>query len=935
MCGPVQAETLDQRFPKDRLIDALVKRGMTELLEHLVRTDPPQDPAEAEELIYRIHLSRFEDTGLPLEQRQAELKLAEQKIRRSIKSYRDHEARPVWQTDLAGQLLFATLDSENIAGPFYEFAVPTEDQRLLFERCSSEAFIQLAEAAGRLFVLQGELPKQADHVAKRVNTGKWDRLMNRYFAVRVPFYAALASRYVTLLPDEHPFYANLGKPDARMPFRGKTPATERARIIRIALENLEDLADDEDDPHGVRAASLSLRARLLMPAGKLDEAIVALDAIDKIKDVAPVAHLTAGLTRAMILQRQSKGAEALVLIDKLAGLELARNDLLVRLLVVDCRHNLMVAEAARKPKDQQAAAVEHAYAIYDNLLNDPKLVRTAEELRLYVYRRWASGIRPGQDLSQLPSIVLRAAGRLSMEEGDGLLAQALESDDEEGRKSLRAQADERYRRTVHVSSALLARAKLADADKAEARYHATLAAHRMDESDQTTLKCIGAWTDLADQMPGQSVSRLAINHAIDVMRPLHDAAPDDDHRRQLYERITKILFEKFADSAAADRQRVFYAQGTLLPQQRFAEAADALAKVAAREGNEEFYYAAQSDLLFCLGRLYERADDGQRAEVAGRLQARADIVKKQAHRDAANPHATAAVAAAHIAQSTLLIAQGDVEGGVAALREVEKLDVTANVRNAARGDLIGGLVKLGRLSDARDEAKRLMEHAPKDAAPVIYEVLDQIARQTQQARVEAALPDTTRARSKALREQAQVAAGTAVQLSGMLLSWAADQPQFSGGQLANLRLIEARARTVAGMAPAAVEALEKLRADERFSNDLAVLDALGEAQFQAGGGALADAGGRSDAQKAMLMNSASTFDIILAGVEPDREGVYPSQWWRSWMRRLQVNDLLGEGTEDIPFRVRQLRLTDQRLGGEPFRSELLRLENKHQMSAGG
>jgi len=41
---------------------------------------------------------------------------------------------------------------------------------------------------------------------------------------------------------------------------------------------------------------------------------------------------------------------------------------------------------------------------------------------------------------------------------------------------------------------------------------------------------------------------------------------------------------------------------------------------------------------------------------------------------------------------------------------------------------------------------------------------------------------------------------------------------------------------------------------------------------------------------------------------------------------LQINDKLGEGTEEIPLRVRQLRMTNPELGSPITKMELERLE---------
>ena len=76
---------------------------------------------------------------------------------------------------------------------------------------AAEAFEQLSEAERRWFELEGELPRRADHVAKRVTTGLWDRMMTGYAATRTPFYLAQAAVNLAEADEEHAYYAGLGR----------------------------------------------------------------------------------------------------------------------------------------------------------------------------------------------------------------------------------------------------------------------------------------------------------------------------------------------------------------------------------------------------------------------------------------------------------------------------------------------------------------------------------------------------------------------------------------------------------------------------------------------------------------------------------------------------------------------------------------------------
>jgi hypothetical protein len=108
----------------------------------------------------------------------------------------------------------------------------------------------------------------------------------------------------------------------------------------------------------------------------------------------------------------------------------------------------------------------------------------------------------------------------------------------------------------------------------------------------------------------------------------------------------------------------------------------------------------------------------------------------------------------------------------------------------------------------------------------------------------------------------------------------------------------------------------------QFPDEINVVNSLGEAYFAAG------AGGSQD----MLYQAAGQFDKIINFYNDEGPGpnnAYPDLYWNAWLRRLQVLDRLGENTGDIPLRVKQLRLTDPMLGGEPYKGQFERLETKY------
>ena len=186
-------------------IDGLARQGMGELLDRLA-TDKLPRHAVLDQLVeigqLRIKFSRMpsQDDG-----RLAAFDKMAGAMRALIKNQSDHELRPLWQTDLAESLMLEKLAGlHQNAAEFCEFGVPTEDQRRAFSEAASEAVELLTDAELRFFQLQNELPREADHEAKRVANGLWDRMMTQYYQTRTPYLLARAAYFTGLLDDDEP-----------------------------------------------------------------------------------------------------------------------------------------------------------------------------------------------------------------------------------------------------------------------------------------------------------------------------------------------------------------------------------------------------------------------------------------------------------------------------------------------------------------------------------------------------------------------------------------------------------------------------------------------------------------------------------------------------------------------------------------------------------
>ena len=164
------------------LIEGLAKHGMIDLLDRFAAKHSGADPV-IDQLIkigrYRIAMNYGTQTR---DQKIEAFDQMARAMRDLIDRHYDHEQRPLWQTDLAEQLLLDYLPRFQLyALEFCEFGVPTQEQRQARDQAVPEALELLSDADLRFFQLQADLPREPDHFEKRVATGLWDRMMKDYY----------------------------------------------------------------------------------------------------------------------------------------------------------------------------------------------------------------------------------------------------------------------------------------------------------------------------------------------------------------------------------------------------------------------------------------------------------------------------------------------------------------------------------------------------------------------------------------------------------------------------------------------------------------------------------------------------------------------------------------------------------------------------------
>lgn len=944
VCAPARAQL--SNLDVTTLIDELGREEMRDLLIHLSETEKFADPVVPIQLRVAQNRIRFLDTSLPMEERKEAIDNALAAMRECINSFPNHPLRPIWQTDLAEMILTEYLQVvHNSAQIFYEFGVCTTEQKDAFEAAVVEALENLSEADRAFFRLQGELPKQADFVDKYENTGVFDRLMNKYWKLRTQYYLGFSAYYVTLLPNTQPYFTSSANP--RVPEKAGDAAGEKRRLLSRIIENdqLQQYANDAADTAGVRAPVQGLLARAVMRRGDYQQALDQLDAVIN-GGIADLHHFTASLARAWTLERMKRGDQAFEAIDALRVHPLVQSNLLYRMVLVDLKHRLLLARAEAAPAERKAELVNAAYDPYLEALSDPELGPAVDDLKIFVFKRWTQTIGENQDLSQLPAVVPMAIGEMARMEGQNLMVTGVIQPLQQGASDddvadARAAALSLLNRSINTNKKLLERTDLAPQIRANAMFNLGLATFFTDvNSSDVNVAAAKVFTELADQLTDQPQAVQAIEFAESMLRPLHMMTPKPLGVAEQYEATTNVLFGKFGETTAGDNARLYYAFNVLRPQGRFAEAYTILKRVPF---NHPTYWEARREAAYCLFEVYHKSDPATAEEARKAARAEAEQLVGDAAANAGDADqrnlALDAWGNARLILADLALDEGNADEALNHLNNFEQdLAGFENLVRLALAKRIGALVAANRMEDMVRNATDMMNLFPDDAAAVIDQTLNRFEAQIDELNRKAAVELVERTKQQ-MQERAKFLANAAVRLAQLLRNWAQGQNFMPNEQeLAEFRelaglgddvpdgeaakmfvreallpyeMMYARALRLAGQVQEALQILEPLLAVH--PDNSAVIHNAAEAYFA------------TNDRTVLMTKAAPQYDKLIGGLPPP----YPPEYWNAWMRRLQINDILNQGVAEIPLRVQQLQMIDPGLGGEPYKTELETLRNKH------
>jgi hypothetical protein len=928
--APLHAQVTN--LDKGRLIDQLQREGMRELLLHLVEVEPPKDPVEGQMIVIaqlRLKADELGDQAVEAAQeddpvrQQDLLRLRDETYDEVIKAYQkliaehnQHEQRPLWQTDFAEMLLYNYLLSAKLnANEFYDLGSPSTEQREAFERAIPLAWESLSDADQRFYQLQTELPRDPPAVHNaRINSGLWSRMMEDYYAFRTQFFTGQAAYYASLLPDSNTYYSNLGN-NQRVPFQERTPDAERKRLRDLAVNKLEPFATDAADRRGIKLDAMTFQARAMTLNGQYEAAIALLDQVIE-ANKTDLTHLVASLTKGRAMAGDKQGLAAMDHLTRVEFHPLAAN-VFVRLLIVDQQHQVLLKTSP-----------DSAYDPYLNLLADRNIPEDVREfLKVSViYPRWADAIPDGADLGRQPPVVLAAIGELARSQGQDIWNQALVA--EQGGRADRAQqlnqdANVKFDRAIRLLGTVLQRENLSPAIRAKALLNLAYAEYFKDPMNaDVLLKAAKLWMDMAETLPEAPEAVEAVGNAEAALRPIFDQGSGPPGIRDAYMRATGLLFEKFPQSPQANNARFYYAFTVLMPAGKYAEAAQMFKEVP---NGHPTYSLAQSEWVVAMQKLYENSPPADRARTRAEAIEAAEFVLEETERNLVTAQPAEATALKEtkgwvtLALFDLRVAEGKVSD---ALKLLEGFDS----EHADTSELIVGMYerRIVQLAQANqntaleEQARQMMLKAPENAAPVIDGVLNRLESEIDHLRSEANKPENI-ANAPTLRAQAANRATTAATLAELLLQWAQRQG-FNDEEMLPYQLISVKALRLSGQVDQALAQIEPIARNEAFENNATVVQEYAEALFASGlrEGQVHD--------RDTLVRSAKQFETLIYAYST---GPFPPLFWNAWMRWMQIADSLNEGTTGIPQRIRELRAFDPNLGGEPYRSELLRLETKH------
>lgn len=643
---PASAQIEALRNGDDQYIQGLRDQGMSDLLLRFSEIDPPKDPIAklaldvslkefiASDLLARAtQASQAQDfaqaNDLLTESRQTfEALLAAQ--RQLIADHPDDERMPIWQTDFAEMLIDRYLPRyfQNVLW-HYEFGEPSDEQRRAYEDAMVEALKVTLDAANRLSELPNRVGPNPQLKAQLEDMQIWFKLQD-YTSINTPYWLAHAAHGVSLMPDDHAYFA------AGNIVRGQRAgaADEKTRLRnRVVDECSAALASDE---------RTKLTAKLL--SGKT---LVRSDDIDDIDDgieiyLEPVIADSPGTHHGYLATLgkaygRYNGDELDIAETILKGMgshQYVQSDSTVvsRLLAADLLFRILNEEAAQAP-DKVAEAYKKAYLPLIDNDDDPRFKQV-------LFTRWAEGVDDETDPSALPATVRMGIGEQLTSRGGGMAQAAVQAamqappaipaEAERWRAQVGQQAAEAQgvlSRAVTFNTTLTGEEIEAGPVLARGLFNLGTNQYWLAELEkalnggqigwQPYFEVSKTWLSVAQRVPESDKAEEAIGYAIGFLLQI-DLLENKDSIRQpevraVYREAFELINERWPQSDAAHNNRL-YAGFHLYEASGDLERASVV--YGAMPSTHRDYFQAKRQMVYALHRNYRGQSDRLRLMIA-------------------------------------------------------------------------------------------------------------------------------------------------------------------------------------------------------------------------------------------------------------------------------------------------------------------------------
>lgn len=401
--GTAQGQSLDERIDHDRFEQGLAELGLEGLLEHVLEVTDSDDPA-AEPLIAIARLrGALANEELNAIERAGIIEKLLTARRELIERYIDDDRAPVWQGDLAFDLLFLA-SSVDAADVVVEFGIATDEQRQRVQRNGQEALDLVLDASAWLADVIIDLEEDPEFATSAALQQRHRALTTTQMRQRLPFLEAVAMGTVLIASDD----------------RGEETEAEWSRVSSL----LSPIVFDLNEPWRSRARAWVGIA--LLRSGHSEQARSHFTEMLASSDLDEHAFLRITLAGIELAHQMNGPSGALAALQVPALRKRAADDPLLSLLLADQRLIYEVAQAIPELWNEGGVApwrwkeltgaaahtvVNLARDAYMGFVSDSSLPLSVSEREALVAGRWKSIIPQSIALEDLPPDMALAAAQ--------------------------------------------------------------------------------------------------------------------------------------------------------------------------------------------------------------------------------------------------------------------------------------------------------------------------------------------------------------------------------------------------------------------------------------------------------------------------------------------------------------------------------------------